>query len=384
MAKGLEKKYYQLSADEFNELLDNIRKNPDTIFFLENTDHPYFFLMDQEISKNLLALHHDQWEFDSLFNSFSDFGQRQLIIQFLINEIQSTNNIENIYSTRHDIYYVLNNIAEKREKKLTAIVNAYKILLKNSIGFPEDLSSLRSVYDTLLEGAVDKEDLPDGKYFRKGQVQISDGMKEVHHGLYPEEMINSAMNEYLHICNDKDTDIYLRSLLAHFLLMTIHPFYDGNGRYGRFMLTMKMFYETGSYMSFLVSAAANHKKSRYYKLLGQARSKHMFGSLNQYVLDMTELLHDENKTMIREMKEKKESLEKVSDIYTGYTKSEKKILHTLMEASLLSEFGATNEEIIKYAGISKRTVISAIQKFREKGILEETKIGKQWYHKLIL
>lgn len=54
----------------------------------------------------------------------------------------------------------------------------------------------------------------------------------------------------------------------------------------------------------------------------------------------------------------------------------------MAESSLLSDFGISNAEIIEYTGISKRTVISSLQKFRQMDLLEETKFSKTVYHKL--
>ena len=69
-------------------------------------------------------------------------------------------------------------------------------------------------------------------------------------------------------------------------------------------------------------------------------------------------------------------------LFQKFSRSERKILKIIMEATLLSEFGVSNQEIIEYAQVSKRTVISAIQKFREKRMIEDTGIGRITYHKL--
>ena len=53
-----------------------------------------------------------------------------------------------------------------------------------------------------------------------------------------------------------------------------------------------------------------------------------------------------------------------------------------MEATILSEYGISNSEIIDYAKVSKRTVISAMNKFRNAGILKETPVGKVTNHKI--
>ena len=244
--------------------LENIHNNPQTVHFFQDTDTPYFFLPDRQTAKIFLQLHKDQWEFDSIFNSFSVFGQKQLVQSFLIDEIQSTNKIENIQSTRHDIFDLIQKQSNNSNKKLRFIVNGYLLLLNENEVPPSDLKEVRQIYDQLLKGAVEKENKPDGELFRKNPVYITNGLKNVHRGFWPEEAVNRGMQEFLDFYNDQNSDLFERLIISHFLIETIHPFYDGNGRLGRFLLIQKYFRETGSYLAFAVSTALNKRKSAYY------------------------------------------------------------------------------------------------------------------------
>ena len=58
------------------------------------------------------------------------------------------------------------------------------------------------------------------------------------------------------------------------------------------------------------------------------------------------------------------------------SKSEQKIYKLIKEVSIFSTFGVSNQEIIKEAGVSKRTLIYVLRKFENKKILIKTKIGK--------
>ena len=51
---------------------------------------------------------------------------------------------------------------------------------------------------------------------------------------------------------------------------------------------------------------------------------------------------------------------------------------------LSSHIGVSNEEILKETQVSKRTLIYTLNKFKEKNILIDTKIGKFDYHKFII
>lgn len=57
-------------------------------------------------------------ELDLLINLFTDFTKKQIIQSFLLDEISSTNKIENIFSTKHDIYSIINNVSTSKNKRL--------------------------------------------------------------------------------------------------------------------------------------------------------------------------------------------------------------------------------------------------------------------------
>lgn len=382
MKESLKRKYYQLSKDEFNELLDSIRNNPDTIVLFKELDKQYYFLLNNNISTLLIELHKKQWEFDGLMNSFSEFGRKQIIQSFLLDEIQSSNSIENIYSTRHDIFYLINGGLNIKDKKTECITKAYSILLKKEIKNIETLSDIRNVYDLLMYDIIEKENIPDGKYFRKDRVYISDGIKNIHAGYYPEDKIISAMKDFLKIYNDKDLDLYVSLPLTHFVFETVHPFYDGNGRLGRLLLSMKMFNDTSSYMSFILSKAIKNNKTKYYRALEKARDDREYGLLNQFVYDFDMMILNSVNQVINEINEKKNNISTYLD-ENKYSKSETKILSILNEATVLSDYGVSMNEIIENTHLSKRIIAYTIKKLKTNNKLSIKRIGKNNYYSLI-
>lgn len=135
--------------------------------------------------------------FDAKVNQLSSFAKKQLLQSYLLDEIQSTNEIEQIQSTRYDIFSVINNAKDVADKKVISIANSYSLLLSSGTSPLENLSDIRKVYDLLLENAVEKKDLPEGQYFRKNSVFITDGLDIIHAGIAEEEKINAAMEEFL-------------------------------------------------------------------------------------------------------------------------------------------------------------------------------------------
>ena len=101
---------------------------------------------------------------------------------------------------------------------------------------PEDV---RKIYDMVMHGEDIGDDAPDGKLFRKGEEAIyRDASTVVHEGLYPESAITDAMRKMLLLVNSDDVPKLYSAILGHFIFEYIHPFYDGNGRTGRYLLAL--------------------------------------------------------------------------------------------------------------------------------------------------
>ena len=106
-----------------------------------------------------------------------------------------------------------------------------------------------------------------------------------------------------------------------------------------------------------------------------------FGCLNEYVKIITEILLRQINNEITKLESKKEKINNLVKLST-FSKSENKIYSLLAEASILTDFGVSNEEIINECNVSKRTLIYTLNKLKELNLLEDTKIGKLTYHKI--
>lgn len=376
---SIKKLYYKLEKSEFNKLIKEYKNSSLTKSFLMFTSSPYYYYPTEDINLLILDINLNQKDLDNLIDSFEPFTKKQILQSFLLDEIVATNSIENIYSTKHDIFYCLNKLEKSYDKKIISIVNAYRMLLEEGFEI-KSLKDIRDIYDRLFVEAIAKEDLPDGKYFRKGDVYISDGLKNVHHGISGEENINKAMNEFIATYN-KSSNLYESLLLSHFLFETIHPYYDGNGRFGRFLLTNKLYKQTGSISAFIISTALLENKKKYYEALEQGRDIHSFGIINDYVIDMLNILNKKYVQIIDELKIKKEYLNS-NNIDSTYSKNERRIHKLLLEATLFSEFGISNDEIVDELSISKRSLEYALNKFKKQNLLIDHKYMKNVFHKL--
>jgi Fic family protein len=206
----------------------------------------------------------------------------------------------------------------------------------------------------------------------------------VHAGFAPDQ-IEAGLQDALSALRAKGLFGSERFLLFHYLLEDIHPFYDGNGRLGRFLLSLGFQNEAESPFAFLVSRSIEEKKGVYYQAFREAEKAHNFADLTAFVEPMLLLLQEGAAKAVGELKTKRAAFEKEKERLGALRGGAKrKVAILLLEASFYSAFGISNEEILSETKISRRALQYALKEFREEGMLLEKKIGKTTYQKLRL
>ncbi len=370
--------YFKMEKQEFEDYLNRLKKTEGSIQLL---DDKCFYYPSLDIMYRIIGMYKQVAELNSLIGSFSAFSKRQIVQSFLISEIESTNKIENVYSTRHDIFSVISEASASKDKKIISISNTYKELLNTKGRKIESIQDIRNLYDTVIKDAIGKEDMPDGILFRKGPVVVTNGIKPIHVGVAKEENIIPSMEEFVRLYNS-DLEIFTRMILCHYLFEHIHPFYDGNGRFGRFLFSNGVYLSTGSCFAFLISSAFANEKNRYYKAFEKAEDRYEFGCLNEYVETMLEILSDQMENTIQSLRKDKEKVDNLIES-PMMPKSERMIYRLICEASVFSDYGVSNEEIMTETGVSKRTLMYCLDDLKKRKTIEDTKIGKYSFHRAL-
>ena len=108
--------YFKMNKQEFENYINNLKHSSSSIHLLNNK---YFYYLSTQTNNLIISLNKKIIELDSLINSFTPFSKRQIVQSFLIEEIEATNKIENINSTRHDIFKIINQISCLKDKKIS-------------------------------------------------------------------------------------------------------------------------------------------------------------------------------------------------------------------------------------------------------------------------
>jgi Fic family protein len=110
-----------------------------------------------------------------------------------------------------------------------------------------------------------------GKY-RSGEMQVVSGAmgkEKVHYEAIKPEFVKAEMDQFLNWYNtDKKLDPVLKSAIAHFWFIIIHPFDDGNGRIGRAIADMLLSRaEKSGERFYSMSNQILIERKRYYEVL---------------------------------------------------------------------------------------------------------------------
>ena len=216
--------------------------------------------------------------------------QKNIFFYQLIEEIQSTNEIEGVKSSRKDISKVLHKLNANSTERFQGIVNMYKGIVTDKMLKIETLGQFREIYDELFKADIQEEDYPDGLLFRKSVVYISDKDKVVHQGSSNEESIIADLEKLILFMNQSALPSLIKSCISHYYFEYIHPFYDGNGRMGRFLMSNYLSRKLDPLTGLTVSNAVIHNKKKYEKAFSEVTNPRNRGEVTLFVQTMYEFI----------------------------------------------------------------------------------------------
>ena len=208
--------------------------------------------------------------------------------------------------------------------------------------------------------------------YRTNEEHIISGMfgrEKIHYIAPSPERVDGEMQKFLTWFNaEEPVSSIIRSAIAHFWFVSIHPFEDGNGRLARILSDMLLARgEKSEFRFYNVSSQINKDKNHYYDIL--ERMQHGDGDITEwlvwYMQKLIEAL-DEAETIVNTILNKSFFWQKASSI--PMTERQTQMLNLFLdryEAKITSKTWAT------LAKCSKDTAIRDIQDLLDKNILVE-------------
>lgn len=292
-------------------------------------------------------------------------AKNYLIVTSLVEEIRSSNQMEGIYSTRKELKDMIVEENSEKYKRFSGMINKYQKLWKNSFDSLTSVSDIRKLYDeVLLDDVVkeDEKDRPDGILFRKNSVEVKSSTKVIHTGVIGENNIIDMLEKSLKILNDQENNFLIKTAIFHYLFEYIHPFYNGNGRMGRFLVSGYLSQNLNILCALQFSIACIHNNRKYYdafKLTNDIRNK---GDLTVFIIYFLEIY-------LSGLEELKERIETTIDTYNYI--SEKICNHVdskykdfvvlILQISLFGIEGFLMSQLVKLTNYTEQSIRNIIK-----------------------
>lgn len=381
------KKMRYVKNTNIKELVNNIINSQYSYKLgIDIKGNPSFFIYTNEIAMLTENIYKNIYEIEKhkniLENIQGSFGY--YLRECLIEELISTNDIEKIRSTRQEIEEALDSKIKKKVK-FQYLYKKYKYITKKEEISLKTNEDVRNLYNEILFLDMEKDNIPDGIYYRKSSVYISDELSgKIHEGVLPEEQINNDMISLLNIING-DLPLFIKIALVQYFIGYIHPFYDGNGRLSRFICSYMLAKNDYSFLAYRLSYGIIKNKSKFYKSFEICNDKSNCGDITPFIINFLEIILFVTKDVNENLSDYISSFSfYYMKIIERFNKNEEDIfIHCFVSMSLFAIEGLTIEDISKQLEVSSQTVRKNIKKAEENGIpIIKGKIGKKNVYKI--
>ncbi|WP_301182149.1 Fic family protein [Listeria ivanovii] len=238
------------------------------------------------------------------------------------------------------------------------------------------VQQFRKIYDELVADEVEDDCKLDGDIFRKNFAGVQKNGEFTHKGVEPETRIIDYLNRLINFLqNDQMSDLY-KYMVAHYYFEYIHPFYDGNGRTGRYLICSLVRKNLDRFSSITFSYIINRHKNEYYKAFEQVSHPFNAGEMTFFCEQMIKFLIEGQKRILKDMNEKETKLnimltniKKLELEHTDLTETDSHILFIITQSWLFSRKynRITNNDLINMESFGKRRrVMNATKKWKKK------------------
>ena len=350
--------------------------------------HQAFFVQTPEVYSILTDILRMNKAVSNLCTALPGAAIKQFSRRCLIDEIVLTNSIEGVRSTRKEISDILDELETKSKgKRFYGLVKKYNMLMVKEELPLASCQDIRDIYDELALAEVmeeEPENIPDGSIFRKNSVSIySPSQKEIHKGLYPEETIIHAMEQALAFLNNDSCEVLFRIGVFHYLLEYIHPFYDGNGRLGRFICSYLLSQELEPVTGYRISYTIKEYIKDYYRAFSTCNNPLNRGDLTPFLhmfLKIVQISVEKLKTSLQQgFTQLNRCVQKIPELTAQSDNALEELYHLLIQAALFSERGVPTSLVLKHVEISRGTLTKKLEEIPDGLLIKERRGNTNYY-----
>ena len=385
------KEEYSKRFNSYTTIKTNIRIHP---FFREQRilDETFelFYLPLPSMLRKEEEIRYNSEKLKNLEANLPGVAKFNIIASNITDEIQSSNETEGIESSKMEISetILMREKKTRTNKRFLGIVNMYMSLMNEetylSIKEPKDF---RDIYNSLFEDEQSITEWPDGKLFRDLPVSLKRKKDDsiAHIGDANEQEIINSLEKLIFFMNSKDYPFLEKCIISHYYLEYIHPFYDGNGRLGRFIISSYLARKLDLFTGVSISNSINKNREKYYDALLEVSNPRNQGEVTHLIEDLLEIILEGQNNSLNQLKETTAKMN-VLDDYLKSVKdikgNEKNVLYGYLQDYVFASYqNLEDSTIANFLGFSRYKMNQLLDKLTDLGYLIKVK-QKPVIHKL--
>ncbi|BDR53553.1 cell division protein Fic [Bombiscardovia nodaiensis] len=312
-------------------------------------------------------------------------------------ELLATNAIEGVSSTRQETDLAVRSaresqggqgksaqgksvrgkLARGKQVRFGETARLYWALSQGEVDVPRSLLDIRRMYDAVVGGEIAPADQPDGELFRSHDVSIQGPRGSEHRGVSGELRIGQALTQMMDMVANPGIPGLLAALMAHFVFEYVHPFYDGNGRTGRYLLALYLADDLTLPTVLSLSRAIADHKSEYDKAFRQAENKLNCGELTFFVSTILGFISQAQAELMARFEEQEGQQSKAQEAcqqakaQTNLSKPAASLLEALMEEHVLgTQEGMTLDAAAQRLDLGKQSARAYMSQLVDAGLAQ--------------
>lgn len=343
-------------------------------------EYELFYVPTTETSLLMEKIYQNEKAHSELAQDIPGAALQSYLYTLIIDEIFSTNEIEGVRSTRQEILEALESEPQEN-KRFREMARLYSSLAEDREKIPQSIKEIRSLYDELLEGELEEDDKLDGKFFRQKNVFVKDGAgNTIHSGAPDEGTIVHNIQALLNHVKDEEVPSLFSSVISHFMLEATHPFYDGNGRFGRYLLSAQLKRFLSAYTVLTLSRKINEEKTKYYKAFSAVEEPKSYSDATPFLISILELIISAQEDLMDDLKVRNQQMadlrQQINIVQEQDSKTEPEIFLALFIMAQVELYGRETsiswDSLSAAMGKSRNTTRRYIKNLEDDGLIYRT------------
>ena len=319
------------------------------------------------------------------WSALPGIAQGAYVRNLIVDEVVCTNEMEGVRSTRKQIREAIDSVEQpvgenRRAKRFMEFARLYLGLTSGDVAVPEAPEDIRALYDAVVAGTLDPGDALDGELFRADGVDVkASSQRVVHRGVQPESAIVSYLNAMIRLAGSEEVPELYSALLSHYLFEYIHPFYDGNGRTGRFLLARYLGNPLSLPTTLSLSRVIAEHKGAYYQAFSVTEHPLNHAEGTFFVLQMMNLIRTAQDELLAELQARREALAEAEEMLGGVRAEldlSDRACNLLYQVVQVSLFGAdadvTLQDAAKHLEVTAQSARKYASELERAGLVETT------------